>query len=135
MWVIAEISVPSVKRFGGVVCAQRTRATPPLSGCPTCQEAGSDSVNMAALVRLQVQSRVCALRLVQLHRCSRPFFWDAGGAHACFIKYLERVDAYRLSNTIWMEFMPTLIYPYHINDTYLWIFQQEHREKASKRPS
>src|SRR5260364_353870 len=59
MWVIAEISVPSVKRFGGVVCAQRTCATPPLSGCPTCQEAGSDSVNMAALVRLQVQSR-CA---------------------------------------------------------------------------
>ncbi|WP_158641737.1 hypothetical protein [Candidatus Glomeribacter gigasporarum] len=56
-------------------------------------------------------------------------------AYAGFIKYLERVDAYRLSNTIWMEFMPTLIYPYHINDTYLWIFQQEHREKASKRPS
>src|SRR5260363_426031 len=54
-------------------------------------------------------------------------------AYAGFIKYLESVDAYRLSNTIWMEFMPTLIYPYHINDTYLWIFQQEHREKASKR--
>src|SRR5260364_199091 len=35
-------------------------------------------------------------------------------AYAGFIKYLERVDAYRLSNTIWMEFMPTLIYPYHI---------------------
>src|SRR5260363_360841 len=74
MWVIAEISVPSVKRFGGVVCAQRTCATPPLSGCPTCQEAGSDSVNMWALVRLQVQSRVCALRLVQLHqtKCAHP---------------------------------------------------------------
>src|SRR5260364_180321 len=161
MWVIAEISVPSVKRFGGVVCAQRTRATPPLSGCPTCQEAGSDSVNMAALVRLQVQSRVCALRAVQRgitgigdppkvdiarhrisafrvgrrpeHRRLEPFvralndgaqysgFTLFASAYAGFIKYLERVDAYRLSNTIWMEFMPTLIYPYHINDTYLWI--------------
>src|SRR5260364_129028 len=38
MWVIAEISVPSVKRFGGVVCAQRTRATPPLSGCPPARK-------------------------------------------------------------------------------------------------
>src|SRR5260364_251182 len=47
-----EINVPSVKRIKNDHSTQQPQPTPPLSGCPSCQEAGSDSVNMAALVRL-----------------------------------------------------------------------------------